>query len=319
MPRTKTSPTPKTTTTPTNRRGRKPKTESNNSSALVPAKPVLDAEIVEDILSPLTPAETSRLAQLEEVIEKSFLQIADALREIHDQKLYRGESGKRTFEEYCEERFGFGKRLGFYYVDAARVVENLKASEQFVHFPTSESQVRALKGLDAEAQRTIWAKAVDKADGVPSARIVEETVKEVTGQRKPKERKAPSFSVGDVGRIRLTSHEELLGKAGYWGIVEEVSNGVVTVALPDRTVSSVPAIDLERVELSAKEKKAREGMMHTLQRIYAVFGTSEKAVTLLINYFETKSDTLSSVDKKLLGLLDREAKSEIDRAEDEPR
>ncbi|MEM9274628.1 MAG: hypothetical protein AAGA80_16945 [Cyanobacteria bacterium P01_F01_bin.143] len=50
-------------------------------------------------------------------------------------------------------------------------------------FPTKESQVRPLKSLpSAELQRKAWSKAVEKAQGVPTAKMVQEVVNQLKNQ-----------------------------------------------------------------------------------------------------------------------------------------
>ena len=52
----------------------------------------------------------SRLAELETVIEsgiRTFVDVGRALLEIRDSRLYR--ESYPTFDEYCRERWGFGR------------------------------------------------------------------------------------------------------------------------------------------------------------------------------------------------------------------
>ena len=58
----------------------------------------------------ITLAESKRLRELEQTIsrnESAMQEIAAALTEIHDRKLYK--SDYSSFREYCKERWGFGK------------------------------------------------------------------------------------------------------------------------------------------------------------------------------------------------------------------
>ena len=75
---------------------------------------------------------------------------------------------------------GFGKSAVYYLISAVDIVDNLKKCPPLVDiFPTSERQVRSLKQLEASQQRKAWAEAVEKAKGVPTAKIVEEVVNQL--------------------------------------------------------------------------------------------------------------------------------------------
>ena len=70
-------------------------------SATEPLHP--QVEVVES-LSPLEEAERQRLELL---VERAFYQAGSALRELREQRLYR--SSHKTFEQYCQDRFGYNR------------------------------------------------------------------------------------------------------------------------------------------------------------------------------------------------------------------
>ncbi len=130
------------------------------------------------ILEPLTIEEESERLRLERQVERAFYQAGLALKALRDQKLYR--ATHHNFRDYCKERFGFGKSAVYYLISAVDIVDNLKKCPPLVDtFPTSERQVRSLKQLEASQQRKAWAEAVEKAKGVPTAKIVEEVVNQL--------------------------------------------------------------------------------------------------------------------------------------------
>ncbi|MGK7897738.1 MAG: hypothetical protein AB4372_30005 [Xenococcus sp. (in: cyanobacteria)] len=91
------------------------------------------------ILEPLTLEEESERLRLERQVEREFYQAGLALQKLRDKKLYR--STHKTFQEYCQDRFGFTKRSAYYLIDAVKIVDNLKKCEPLVHIlPTSERQ-----------------------------------------------------------------------------------------------------------------------------------------------------------------------------------
>src|SRR5438128_4371217 len=94
-----------------------------------------------------------RLAELEEIVERGkqgFLEVATALAEIHECKLYR-EAGFTTFEDYVSKRWGWTRRNAYHYLQAAEVVQNVKSISQGDSTP-SLTQAVALASLQPEEQ-----------------------------------------------------------------------------------------------------------------------------------------------------------------------
>lgn len=130
--------------------------------------------------------ETERL-RLERQVERAFYQAGLALQTLRDKKLYR--STHKTFQEYCQDRFGFAKSHSYRLINAVEIVDNISEkvpnwgqNETKLIFPTTESQVRPLKSLEPSLQRQAWTEAVEIASGVPSAKIVREVVKQIQRQ-----------------------------------------------------------------------------------------------------------------------------------------
>jgi hypothetical protein len=128
----------------------------------------------------LTQTETSKLADLEQVIERgknTFVEVGNALSEIRDSRIYRATHA--TFEDYCRERWDWSKRSAYQFIAAAEVVENVRNCAQK---PTTESQARPLAKLEPEQQPAAWEKAQDiaKEEGKPvTARHVEQAVAQI--------------------------------------------------------------------------------------------------------------------------------------------
>lgn len=81
---------------------------------------------------PLTLAETKTLAECEDIIGKglkTFKEVADALQDVRDQRLYRAKYA--TFEDYCRLKWGITARYANRIVLAGEVVKNLD-QEQLV-------------------------------------------------------------------------------------------------------------------------------------------------------------------------------------------
>jgi len=102
----------------------------------------------------LSPAETADLERLEAVVDDGldvFIAVAHALMEIRDRRLYRDTHS--TFESYIAERFGFARRTGYAYIEAARVLENVQDVHSNAHL--SFSHLRVLAPLAPDDQRAL--------------------------------------------------------------------------------------------------------------------------------------------------------------------
>lgn len=275
--------------------------EVQNGSAL--ATTTVEAEVVD---APLSEEEREQLLALEREVVDSFLSAARALREIRDRRLYR--ESHQNFEAYCEARFGYGKRLAYYYIDAANVADNLEKSEQIVHvLPTSESQVRPLKGLEPDVQRLVWGRAVEKAQGkAPSINVVQETLKEVVGDEAKTEAGKP-VKPGMVCIIRRSSDSFLADRTGYWAIVKEVSGATCTVELYDRTVPDVPLSELTPLPLTDKEARDQAKLLTRLSLLRDEL-PKERIAVFLLRHFATIRDNPSPLERELLSFLERKAK-----------
>ncbi len=169
-------------------------------------------------LEPLTLEEESERLRLERQVERAFYQAGLALQALRDKKLYR--STHKTFQEYCQDRFGFTRRKSDYLIAAVEIFDNLyenhgsqislKREPLFLILPTNERQFRPLKSLEPSQQCTAWNKAVEKASGkVPSAKIVTEVVKQLNNKDKSTELEnyTQSSNNGNTNKIRFVSLE----------------------------------------------------------------------------------------------------------------
>ena len=100
----------------------------------------------------------------EEVIEDgwaTYVQVGLAFATIRDRRLYRNEF--TTFEEYCRNRWDYGRRYVNQLISAAQVFTRLGANGS--QKPEHERQVRPLIGLTPEQAQQVWEKAVQRAGG----------------------------------------------------------------------------------------------------------------------------------------------------------
>ena len=230
--------------------------DTSNIERNLPDRQLVFSEIT--VLEPLTVEEESERLRLERKVERAFYEAGKALSTLRARKLYR--STHKTFHDYCKERFGFTKRSAYYLIDSVAIVDNLSKSELIVHFmPTSETQCRPLKSLKPEQQRQAWTKAVEKAGGVPTAKIV----KEVVNQIRPKEPKAKKTKVeqnqhrtqskieyvplvkAELGQSVRVKSTHALFPLQQGQIVQLPNNRSVIVMLEDSTRELISIKDLE--------------------------------------------------------------------------
>lgn len=105
------------------------------------------------------------LGDLEEIIDAgrtTFMRVGMALARIRDDRLYKDQFG--TFEDYCKERWGWGRNYSNKLINAHRIAEDV--GYHGTQKPIRERQVRELARLDSiDDQAAAWAEAVDGANG----------------------------------------------------------------------------------------------------------------------------------------------------------
>lgn len=123
-------------------------------------------------------AQRARLQELESIVEHGlqiFYEVGKALDEIREQKLYR--ETHKTFEAYCLDNWGLGRRTADRFIAAAQVIENLRPIG--LKIPTKENQVRPLTGLPPELQLEIWQEALESSpNGMPTGAAVKRLVED---------------------------------------------------------------------------------------------------------------------------------------------
>ena len=138
----------------------------------------------------MSPDETSRLAELEEVIKadiKGFIRVGMALKEIKEKRLYR--SKQVTWELYLKNEWDIGKSYADYKMRAVDVLENLKQTSTMVEvLPKNERQIRPLTLIPPDQQAAAWKKAISRSGGKVNALAVMKEVKEILEAKKDEEK-----------------------------------------------------------------------------------------------------------------------------------
>lgn len=120
----------------------------------------------------LTKPEARLLRECEATIERglaTFVEVGQALLAIRDERLYR--ERHKTFEDYCQERWGWKRAHAYRQIEAAQVVRNLSPMGDT---PTNERQARVLAPLTTDRQRELWGKALE--NGKVTARDLTELI-----------------------------------------------------------------------------------------------------------------------------------------------
>ncbi len=130
-------------------------------------------------------ARSARLKELEAIIERSAKAVwdmAEALKEIREQKLWDREHGgtHTSWTAYCDERWGISLGWAAAMIAAVGVRQQLKDSSAPKSLPTHVAQAVELAQADEGDREAVWQKAVEGASGDagPSTREVRRAVKE---------------------------------------------------------------------------------------------------------------------------------------------
>lgn len=127
------------------------------------------------------------LKQCEEIIGRgisSFIEVGNALRAIRDGKLYKAEF--KTFEEYCQQRWNWGRAYANRQIAASDTVENLAPRGAIV---VTEKLIRPIVNLELDVQKKVWNQAIEAAG---KGKITAKQVAEIAAEYKPS-RPRPKF------------------------------------------------------------------------------------------------------------------------------
>jgi len=142
--------------------------------------PTNEAEANQPLGTPLTVIERRDLVRLETEVRrdlKAFLRVGRALLEIKRRRLYRERYG--SFEAYCYGVWGWKKSQAYRMLDAAEICAQLSPLGDTL-LPTSERQVRSLRGCPSETVTKAWRLAVATANGKPvTGKMVGKAVSQV--------------------------------------------------------------------------------------------------------------------------------------------
>ena len=193
--------------------------------------------------------------RLELKVERAYYEAGSALRELRDKRLYR--STFRTFQEYCQARFGFNRRHSYRLIEAANVVDNLKEfCVQFGHIlPAKESVCRSLTIFQPNQQIKAWQQLLQETGGKhPTGKQVKGIVERL--KEKPLVKASDFCSVGDPFILtRLEGAERKYN--GCWAIASDLRDFTIAVDVYDNTLTVKPD-NLDLIDLPNARRQLPE-------------------------------------------------------------
>ena len=276
--------------------------------------PAAAVEFVEE----LTDDELADRHRLELKVERAFVEAGLALAELRKKKLYR--STHRSFEQYCQDRFGFSRQSANFKIAASEIVENLttkscqnsssEVNEKLITFsyqvlPTRETQVRPLAKLEPEEQFKVWQQAVASIGGrVPTERIVKAEVLRHKGivERLKDKYHTPATASNNVGDVFWVTG--LLGTErqhnGCWAIARSVNEFTLEIDVHDSVLLVLPD-NLKPID----EPDARRQLPTILKRIKRLreSGLLDRAAYVMLESLGQRT-YLTEVEEKILLLLE---------------
>jgi hypothetical protein len=276
-------------------RVREPDPEPYDESSLTKAE-AAQVEVLEE----LDEDEERDRHRLELRVERAFYEAGKALAELRERRLYR--STHKTFETYCQDRFGFTRRHVNYLIAGSQVVENLQMGTNGSQIlPTSERQVRSLIALEPDKQCEVWQQAVEASNGkVPSGRVVKGIVEQL--KEKPLVLAKEFCQVGDVFTlVRLEGKEKKYN--GCWAIAVEPRDFTIIVDVHDTTLTVKPE-NLNKID-SPEAHRQLPQILQRIRRVREVPGFRDRAAYAMLEHLG-KQTYLTSLEDKLLQVIEQE-------------
>lgn len=212
------------------RKGEKKKTGKTNtrpvSKSLVPKTEggaVVSAE------------EKADFKRLDGIVRKgiqAFMEVGNALREIHDRKLWRAD-GYKTWAGYCRKVAGVSTPHAHRLMEGTEIAGELEKTLPHgnepgaVPLPVYEAQVRPLKKLKtAEDRAKAWTAATAKSGGEPTMAEVQEAVFEILGPEEKKGGPKPGGKTAKRTAI-VTKLQQVVSERQSWDDAERLITELV--------------------------------------------------------------------------------------------
>ena len=234
--------------------------------------------------SPLNPKEKALLAKYEKDIDEElegFVLVGQRLSQIKAQKLFRG--SHRSFHQYCQDRFGFGRSYAKRVIEASKCVENLKSVPiGTVSIPGNESQARPLINLSPKDQVKVAKQTKENiGNREPTTRDFEKAKAQVMpGKTAKKTSKAKAEATKDEAQelskvIPLPSNPAPSPAIGSFVVPADFHKGI---DLPTLKELSETATTLKYIGWDSKRQAEREKLLLTLTAWLPLYAEWEQAV-----------------------------------------
>ncbi len=301
---------------------------SDNQPALAKSVSVEVVETVDALSSAslgveLTSDEQRDRLHLERKVERAFYEAGKALRELRSRRLYR--STHKTFEEYCQDRFGFTRRHINYLIAGSVVVDNLKmgtnrsqnlptapmGTNRSQILPTSEYQIRPLTKLEPSQQREVWQQAVAEAGGkVPSNRLVKSLVDQIKERTTAKEVEIAhhlKLSEGSLVEIHSPNNKKIHQRLGR---IAAVKPSTVEVWIRDVDTMTMQKHTLKHQQVWSVPKEKEPQLAEVGARLAKLRRCSLDPFEVEILNLLARAVVLTPTETKYLKMLEDSQKTE---------
>lgn len=252
----------------------------------------------------------------EQVIEKgleTFYEVGQSLMFIRENRLYRKEF--KTFEEYCQEKWGRSRSWANKVIKASEVVGFLGNGE---NFPQNQGQAQPLTKLQTpEQQNEAWSNAVANSEtGKPTAKEVDAEVKKL--QEKIKELETDNATLD----LRVTEQSTLIESANQQiketgDLLTDANTRLYSEAkrladqkaekLKEEFEAKLTALESEKTKAEKASQKAQSDYESALAKFKAnPDPETKKAITDLKDQFERTKGEVERVQHSLENLKQKE-------------
>ena len=234
-----------------------------------------------------------------------------ALLQLKEERLYR--STHFSFDEFCQEVFGYGSNYAYLKMSAAKVYKNLidllpsslvtPTNVRRGILPTRQRQLRPIvkAKLNVDAQVEVWQMAIALANGkIPSNSMVSEAVNLYLTEH---DTQINSFTEGEVCQIIARGNNQLRGKGGNWCIVEEVQDSSCIVNTWNERLS-IHRSNLESKAFDRNEYRAIEDIGVRMTKLHQTGKLDQAALWILNGLAKLNRPNLTPLKEKLLQVLE---------------
>ena len=250
-------------------------------------------------------------SSLEQEVKTAFYIAGMALIKLNELRLYR--NTHLSFEDFCQDVFGYGSDYAYLKMAAARVYQNLierlppyegkPTNGRQPILPTRQRQLRPIvkAKLNNDAQVEVWNMAIALSEQkVPSSSIVIEAVNLYLAENRTQ---LNPFTEGEICQIVVRGNNQLKGLGGCWCIVESVDDSSCIVNTWNNQLS-VPVNNLESKGFDESQHKAIEDIGVRMTKLHQTGKLDKAALWVLSGLAKLERPDLTPLEKNLLRALE---------------